>query len=297
MVVNHNDKKFVFNFGENESIKKIIYNGDTVYGTDDPAFNILRVIVDPNLDEAGQTLYARKYSINGKERTAPNREGIIEIPIYEIIKSLSFMGTVIEGPPISHFSMLDLSDVDTSHVQNMSGLFDYCGTLESINLNEDFSTINVTNMSCMFRNCSSLTSIDLSHFFTSNVQNMSNMFGYTNSLMEIDCSMFDTQNVKNMESMFQYTGAKTINCSTFDLSQVTNTSYMFNCGVESLILDSFNMSNVTNYINMFNGGTNVLNYIRCTTAFQIWCFEHQDEINLPTNMREDGDGTWDLIDI
>ena len=67
---------------------------------------------------------------------------------------------------------------------------------------KNLNTSEVTDMSAMFYGCSSLTSLDLSSFNTSKVTNMGSMFSYCYSLTSLDVSSFDTSNVTNMESMF-----------------------------------------------------------------------------------------------
>ena len=69
---------------------------------------------------------------------------------------------------------IDLSDLDTSEVTNMSSMFEDCGSLTSLDVS-NFDTSKVTDMSYMFDSCSSLTNLDLSSFDTTNVTNMSDM--------------------------------------------------------------------------------------------------------------------------
>jgi surface protein len=52
-------------------------------------------------------------------------------------------------------------------------MFNQCSSLTSLDLS-NFNTSNVNNMSGMFSQCSSLTSLDLSNFNTSNVKDMLN---------------------------------------------------------------------------------------------------------------------------
>ena len=54
-------------------------------------------------------------------------------------------------------------------------MFYNCSKLTSLDLS-NLNTKNVTNMSGMFSTCSSLTSLDLSNFNTNNVTNMWRMF-------------------------------------------------------------------------------------------------------------------------
>ncbi len=84
-----------------------------------------------------------------------------------------------------------------------------CGLSE---LNDEISnldTSNITNMNGMFQNSSKLTSLDLSSFNTSKVTDMGNMFIYCNSLTSLDLSSFDTSKVTNMINMFSYCNSLT----------------------------------------------------------------------------------------
>ena len=125
---------------------------------------------------------------------------------------------------------LDLSDLDSSNVTNMSYIFNNCYALTSLDVSH-FNTSAVTNMSYMFYKCSSLTSLDLSDFNTSNVTNMSYMFCYCNALTSLDLSNFNTLSVTNMSTMFRdCSGLKSLDLSNFDTSAVTNMQNMlYNC--------------------------------------------------------------------
>ena len=105
-----------------------------------------------------------------------------------------------------------LENLNTSEVTNMSGMFDGCASLTSINMSKtsqakvsdlanaglrkapaaanllNFNTANVTDMSYMFAGCSSLTILDLTSFDTKNVTDMSYMFSGCSSLTTIYCN-------------------------------------------------------------------------------------------------------------
>ncbi len=68
---------------------------------------------------------------------------------------------------------IDLSNADSGHVTNMSGMFR--GNITNINFGE-FDTSHVTDMSFMFADCPVLKTLDLSTFDTGNVVNMEKMF-------------------------------------------------------------------------------------------------------------------------
>ena len=80
-----------------------------------------------------------------------------------------------------------LTNLNTSEVTTMSGMFEDCSRLTSLDLSS-FNAENVQNMSAMFSGCQNLTSLNLSNFKTENVQNMSDMFYECNSLQTIYCN-------------------------------------------------------------------------------------------------------------
>ena len=120
-----------------------------------------------------------------------------------------------------------LDKFDTSNVTDMSGMFDGCSALITIDVS-NFDTSNVTSMSTMFNDCKSLTTIDVSNFDTGNVKGMWHMFSGCKSLTTIDVSNFDTSNVINMSSMFSgCESLTTIDVSNFDTSKVIHMGGMF----------------------------------------------------------------------
>jgi surface protein len=118
--------------------------------------------------------------------------------------------------------VLDVSELDTSSVTNMSGMFFYTG-YDSTNFTLDvsnFDTSNVTNMDGMFLYTGTMSRnimLDVSNFDTSNVTNMNKMFAYVGAYNEqftLDVSNFDTSNVIYMANMFYYTGYSSQNFNT-----------------------------------------------------------------------------------
>ena len=102
-----------------------------------------------------------------------------------------------------------------------------CRNLTNVNIN-NLNTSKVTDMSNMFYNCGALTSLDLSNFDTSNVTNMEAMLYSCIRLPNLNVSNFDTSNVTNMSNMFTNCYALTnLDLSNFDTNAVQNYSYMF----------------------------------------------------------------------
>ena len=141
---------------------------------------------------------------------------------------------------------LDLSDLDTSKVTNMSKMFDNCTKLKSLDLSS-FDTASVTDMSSMFNYCYGLISLDLSSFDTTHVTSMNRMFNNCYNLVSVNLSSFYTPVLTDMDIMFYDCHKLTsLNLSSFDTSHVTAMTYMFTrCyKLESLDLSSFDTSNV-----------------------------------------------------
>ena len=157
----------------------------------------------------------------------------------------------------SQAKALDLSNFDTSKVNNMLGMFwsSQATTLDISN----FDTSNVTSMGSMFH-ISQATILDVSGFNTSKVTNMYNMFA-SSKAVTLDLSSFDTSNVTNMGYMFASSKAVTLDLSSFDTSNVTNMGYMFNNAnnLKTIYVSSkFNIDTVTSSTNMFYGCTSLV---------------------------------------
>jgi surface protein len=89
----------------------------------------------------------------------------------------------------------DISDIDYSHITDMSWMFSGCIKLISL---PKLNTKNVINMFCMFFDCYNLKSVP--KIDTSNVTNMSYMFENCKNLKSVP--KLDTSKVHNMYGMF-----------------------------------------------------------------------------------------------
>ena len=192
------------------------------------------------------------FKFNNVETTVnSNDEGYFELyrdsdePITQFGKGTNYGG----------LKTLNLSNLDTSQVTNMSNMFYACKGLTSLNLS-NFDTSKVIDMSDMFTYCSGLTSLDLSNFDTSQVIKMSGMFTACMGLTSLDLSNFDTSKVSGMNYMFSNcSGLTSLGLSNFDTSKVTDMYGMFfNCNkLASLDLSNFDTSQVTSMGRMFYG--------------------------------------------
>ncbi|EIA3843900.1 BspA family leucine-rich repeat surface protein [Listeria monocytogenes] len=148
---------------------------------------------------------------------------------------------VLTGIPVSDITNIVFED-ELFLSGDCRSLFSY-SRVTSLDLS-NLDTSNVTNMSNMFAG-STATSLDVSNFDTSNVTDMSNMF-WESPAPSLDVSNFDTSNVTDMSIMFEGSAATSLDVSNFDTSNVTNMARMFcRTVVTSLDLSSFDTSNVS----------------------------------------------------
>ena len=127
--------------------------------------------------------------------------------------------------------------------------------LTSIDVTQ-MNTTNVTRMSGMFSNCVSLASIDLSHWNTANVVDMADMFYGCKQLKRINLASFNTAKVKEFGAMFSgCEAAEDIAIGTFNTANAEDMWGMFNdCkSLKSLNLRSFNTAKVKRMSHMFAG--------------------------------------------
>lgn len=179
------------------------------------------------------------------------------------IKKISFDGKILAAKNLSELfwglnqvtEIEHLSNLDTTKVTKMRGLFSGMSSLTSLDLS-NFDTSNVTDMSSMFLGASSLTSLDLSNFDTSNVTTMSSMFSGMSSLNDLNISNFNTTKVTDMYGMFLGPSSlKELDLSHFDTSNVSYMHNMFANQSSLLKLDvsSFRTPNLITSSSMFLG--------------------------------------------
>ena len=150
---------------------------------------------------------------------------------------------------------LDLSSFITDKVTDMTGVFAYANSLKKLDLS-NFNTGKVTNMSAMFHSMSNLDKLNISSFNTENVTNMSGMFYGASKLASLELSNFNTSEVLDMNFMFYgMDELRNLNLSNFNTQNVNSMSHMFakSSKIISLDISSFNTKNVRNMSSMFYG--------------------------------------------
>ncbi|EAF6816763.1 BspA family leucine-rich repeat surface protein [Listeria monocytogenes] len=195
-------------------------------------------------------------SVSGGTLVDPSKsiQGLTGIPVSEITNIVLEDKIFASGSCYQLFyssvaTSLDLSNFDTSQVNDMTYMFD--GSAATSLDVSSFDTSQVRTMPLMFNN-SAATSLDVSSFDTSQVVNMSGMFN-NSAATSLDVSNFDTSQVRLMSSMFNNSAATSLDVSNFDTSNVTTMQNMFNnSAATSLDVSSFDTSQVVNMSGMFN---------------------------------------------
>jgi len=151
---------------------------------------------------------------------------------------------------------VEFIDIDSSLVESMKSMFQFCKRLNEIEGINNINTSNIRDMSMMFHGCS-IEYLDLSNFNTAQVENIGLMFGWNNRLKEIKgLNNFNTSNIFNMRELFSGCNSlELIDLSNFDTSKVEDMGQMFSgCSKLKEIkgINTFNTSKVTNMSYMFS---------------------------------------------
>lgn len=131
----------------------------------------------------------------------------------ESITSLVYKGYV-PNEGLSFYNMtnlktIEVSDLNTSNVTDMSNYFSKCVSLDTLGVNlplpmgiKYWDTRKVESFDNMFFRCNSLMMLDLRHWNTQKVTHMSFMFAECTKLSNLNLEGWDTRSVNVMEGMF-----------------------------------------------------------------------------------------------
>ena len=128
----------------------------------------------------------------------------------------------------------------TANETSMVGLFAYTPASTTLDLS-NVNTSKVTDMTRMFSDCKA-PYLDLSGFDVSNVSKAEYMFGSCTS--EINIDGWDTSKLTNTNNMFYFftNGGKYLDLSVLDFSNVTNAKDMFsNCNFDNIDIRNINL--------------------------------------------------------
>ena len=119
---------------------------------------------------------------------------------------------------------INLGDIDTSKITDMSYLFCYTSRTDFSGI-ENWDVSKVTNMEGMFEKATSFNQ-DISKWNVSNVEDMSGMFFGATSFNQ-DISKWNVSNVKYMTWMFREAKSFNADISNWNVSKVEDMASMF----------------------------------------------------------------------
>lgn len=156
----------------------------------------------------------------------------------------------------------DMSKLDTSTLADASGMFYNCSSLTTIGDLSSWDVSTLADASDMFYNCSSLTTLNLSGWDVSNLANASHMFDGCSKLTTIgDLSSWNISKMTNASSMFSRCSSLTTigDLSGWDVSNLASAQWMFfNCSRLSVNCSSWDVSKVTNHSNFNTNAPGVI---------------------------------------
>lgn len=164
------------------------------------------------------------------------------------------------------------SNLDTSTVTTMQGMFEGCSNMGSINISE-LNTTNVTSMANLFKDCTSLTKVDgLNTLNLNSCTTFEGLFSNCSNIEKIDLSNLNAAELTNIQLMFQKCyKLTTIDLTNITINSITNMYGLFNecTALTSIDVSAFNTDNVTEMHDLFAGCTNLSNI----TGIDTWNVE------------------------
>ena len=135
-----------------------------------------------------------------------------------------YMSTKDPGSTMGTLSPAILAELNGVKANNVSKMFERSAVTDIPNLHID--TSKVEDFSGMFGWCSGLSTIDTSWIDTSSATNMNEMFAATN-VTTLDLTHFDTSKVKDFGDMFNRCSNLTTITGIIDMTSSTNCEGMF----------------------------------------------------------------------
>ena len=222
-----NNKVFLIEYNYYNITLKIKGNGNkNIFFSNSSLFPKSNYPDEVHINGNKQINVSYKYNLNETNNT-------IGLIWYDLLNSSDYM---FRG--CSYITEIDLSNFNTSNIEDMEHMFYGCSSLTSLNLS-NFDTSKVTYMNRMFYGCSSLTSLNLSTFNTSKVVWMYYMFYNCKSLTSLNLSNFDTSKVTRIHNMFEgCTKLEYINMINFNDNSLINRDGSFYCDMFKNVPDN-----------------------------------------------------------
>ena len=163
------------------------------------------------------------------------------------VESKEQLQSIIKERYNNYNSFIDLTDIDISELDDLSGVFARLNKVEVIDIS-GWDTSNVRDMDAMFSQCKNLKNIiGIENLDVSNLKNANFMFNSCESLVELDLTNWNPISLENMSNMFyNCSNLKIIkNIENWQLPNIMDVSYMFYyCAKLDVDLSNWDLSNI-----------------------------------------------------
>ena len=165
------------------------------------------------------------------------------------VESKDQLQSIIQERYNKNKSFVDLTDIDISELDDLSGVFARLNKVEVIDIS-GWDTSNVTIMDCMFSQCPKLKKIiGIENLDVSKLRCANCMFSYCEKLVELDLTNWNPISLENTYDMFSCcSNLKMIkNIENWQLPNIKDVSYMFcNCTKLDVDLSNWDLTNIKN---------------------------------------------------
>ena len=150
---------------------------------------------------------------------------------------------------MTKFTSIDLTNVDTSEIEDMSYMFFRCSA-HTINM-QGMDTSNAKIMNFMFAECQNIEYLDIGGFNTPKLESMISMFKEFRCKTVLRLSGIDTSHVTNMGGLFDSVNVPILDISNINTSKVNSMFCMFsesqigNLNSQLVYLDTHNVLDMT----------------------------------------------------
>ena len=163
------------------------------------------------------------------------------------VESKDQLQSIIQKRYHSNNSFIDLTDIDISELDDLSGIFFELYSMEVVDIS-GWDTSNVITMEDMFSQCLKLKKIiGIENLDVSALKNANSMFSCCKNLVELDLTNWNTVLLENTSYMFyNCSNIKIIkNIENWQLTNIKDVSFMFyNCVKLDVDLSNWDLTNI-----------------------------------------------------
>ena len=163
------------------------------------------------------------------------------------VESKDKLQSIIQERYNSNNAFIDLTDLDISELDDLSGIFDRLNKVEVVDIS-GWDTSNVITMEDMFCFCDKLKNIiGIENLDVSNVEYANNMFYVCKKLVELDLTNWNPISLEYAYDMFSSCSNLKIikNIENWQLPNIKDVSYMFyKCAKLDVDLSNWDLTNI-----------------------------------------------------